>query len=154
MREILEDNEKKFLAYSVDARSNYDALEQLAGLLTEKGYVKDTFSAAILKREKAYPTGLPTGEIGVAIPHADPKHVNRPAVCLGVLKKPVNFIVMGSETDEVSVSILFMLAIKHKEDHMTLLTKLIDICQNQETLNSLLSKDEETIQRVLESLYD
>ena len=50
-----------------------------------------------MKRESVYPTGLPVGEINVAIPHTDPEHVNNAAICLGILEKPVTFNVMGME---------------------------------------------------------
>lgn len=41
-------------------------------LLKEKGYVRDSFLDAILAREKAYPTGLPTLPVAIALPHTDP----------------------------------------------------------------------------------
>lgn len=57
----------------------------------EKGYVKSTYIDAVLEREKTLPTGLDIGEMCVAIPHTDSKHVNESNVALAVLKNPVEF---------------------------------------------------------------
>lgn len=152
MKKIVSNPEKKYLAVELSADNKIDVLRQMAYSLYEEGYVKDTYSEAIINREKIYPTGLPTGAISVAIPHTDPEHVNEAAICLGILDKPVTFEVMGMAGEQVEVLVLFMLSIKHKEDQMDTLAKLIAVCQNQDMLRKIVDKDLETINKVMEEL--
>ena len=77
------------MAVTLSGDNDKEVIKQMASALEEEGYVKNTFADAIVKRESIYPTGLPVGEINVAIPHTDPEHVNNAAVCLGILDKPV-----------------------------------------------------------------
>ena len=44
-------------------------LRKLSQKLIQKGYVKDSFEAALLEREKEFPTGLQLENTAVAIPH-------------------------------------------------------------------------------------
>ena len=97
MDKIISNKEKSYLAVTLSGDNDKEVIKQMASALEEEGYVKDTFADAIVKRESIYPTGLPVGEINVAIPHTDPEHVNNAAVCLGILDKPVTFNVMGME---------------------------------------------------------
>ncbi len=60
----------------VDATDREDAIRQLGKVMFDKGYVKDTYVDAVITREKSFPTGLPTEEVKVAIPHTDTTHVN------------------------------------------------------------------------------
>jgi len=68
-----------------------EVLAEMAELLRKNGFVKDTYGEALIKREEEYPTGLETGEINVAIPHVDVKHVNEAAIAVGILKNPIDF---------------------------------------------------------------
>ena len=90
----------------------------------------------------------------MAIPHTDPEHVNNAAICLGILEKPVTFNVMGMEGETTEVSLLFMLSIKHKEDQMGMLQKLISLCQDQNTLKEILAKDQDKINEVMTALVE
>ena len=69
-----------------------EILLEMAELLKNKGFVKETYGEALLQREKEYPTGLETGETNVAIPHVDIKHVNSAAIAVGILEKPIEFL--------------------------------------------------------------
>ncbi|MDO5146024.1 MAG: PTS sugar transporter subunit IIA [Eubacteriales bacterium] len=152
MNKLVSNSEKKYLAVELSADTKFDVLRQMAASLYEEGYVKETYSEAIINREKKFPTGLPTGKINVAIPHTDPEYVNHAAICLGILDKPVTFEVMGMEGEEVDVSVLFMLSIKHKEDQMDTLAELIGVCQNQDVLEKIASKNIEAISQIMDSL--
>lgn len=152
MKTLINNADKNYLAISLSGETDKEILEQMADAMFEKGYVNDGFHDAIIKREENFPTGLPTGEISVAIPHTDPEYVNKPAVCLGILDQPVEFNVMGMENEKVEVSILFMLAIKKKEEQLGLLQKLIATCQNQEMLKTIKSGDQTKIDEVLGDL--
>ena len=52
--------DKKLLLPHLEATDNLDALSQIADNLLAQGYVKEGYKQAILDREAAYPTGLPS----------------------------------------------------------------------------------------------
>ena len=130
----------------VEAEDNFDLLRQAAQRLHEHGYVKDSYADAVVAREKVFATGLPTVMGGVAIPHTDVEHVNTPAVCIARLKKPVDFIVMGDDTETVSVDCIFMLAMKEAHAQLTLLQNLMGILQDADALK--LVKTGESAQEI------
>lgn len=154
MKMIISNTDKHYLAVSLSGSSDKEVLGIMADAMFDEGYVTDKFHNAIIKREESFPTGLPTGEINVAIPHTDPEYVKKPAICLGVLEEPVEFNVMGMEGEKTNVSLLFMLAIKKKEEQLGLLQKLIEACQDQEVLSVLKSGDVDKIDEVLGNLID
>ena len=41
----------------------------------------------MITREERFPTGLDTGNFGIAIPHTDGIHVNKPAIAIAILSK-------------------------------------------------------------------
>ena len=118
----------------VEAEDRFDLLRQAAQRLQEQGHVKESYADAVIAREKIFATGLPTVLGGVAIPHTDVEHVNTPAVCIARLKKPVDFIVMGDDTETVSVDCVFMLAMKEAHAQLTLLQNLMGILQDADAL--------------------
>ncbi|EFR40755.1 PTS sugar transporter subunit IIA [Selenomonas sp. oral taxon 137] len=118
----------------VEAEDRFDLLRQAAQRLQEQGHVKESYADAVIAREKIFATGLPTVLGGVAIPHTDVEHVNTPAVCIARLKKPVDFIVMGDDTETVSVDCIFMLAMKEAHAQLTLLQNLMGILQDADAL--------------------
>ncbi|WP_295165035.1 PTS sugar transporter subunit IIA [Selenomonas sp. F0473] len=118
----------------VEAEDRFDLLRQAAQRLQEQGHVKESYADAVIAREKIFATGLPTVLGGVAIPHTDVEHVNTPAVCIARLKKPVDFIVMGDDTETVSVDCVFMLAMKEAHAQPTLLQNLMGILQDADAL--------------------
>ncbi len=83
--------EDKFVFIDLDASSSEESIRKMSKFLREAGYVKASFEDAVLSREEMFPTGLPTPEIGVAIPHTDPEHVIYPTIAIAILKKPVEF---------------------------------------------------------------
>ena len=118
----------------VDAKDKFDLLRQAAQCLQTHGYVKESYADAVIEREKVFATGLPTAMGGVAIPHTDVEHVNTPAVCIVRLKKPVDFVIMGDDTETVSVDCIFMLAMKEAHAQLTLLQNLMGILQDADAL--------------------
>jgi len=51
---------------------------------------------------------------------------------------------MGEKNAETPVKLVFMLAIDKKRSHVTFLQKLMEIFQNEEELNYLLSEENKT----------
>ena len=98
-----------------------EVLSAMTDYLCEKGIVKDTYKQAILEREQSFPTGLKTGGINVAIPHADICHVNEAAICVAVLKTPAPFRAMDEPDNDVPVSLVIMLALTEAHGHIEML---------------------------------
>ncbi|CUH94679.1 hypothetical protein P22_0745 [Propionispora sp. 2/2-37] len=129
--------DKKAMAVGLEASDQEDVLKQMAQTLYNAGYVLDSYGEAIIQRERSFPTGLPTGENGVAIPHTDVCHVKAPMIAVGTLKAPVEFKSMGGLEEVVPVKIIFMLAMKNSDNQVKLLSQLMQIIQDQELLEQL-----------------
>ena len=56
---------------NVDVDNFEDLIYKLSLKLIETGDVLEEFPNEVIKREKVFPTGLPTNPFGVAIPHTD-----------------------------------------------------------------------------------
>ena len=131
--------DEKLILAPLSALDAADAITQLGKLLYKLGYVRDTFIDAVLEREKTYPTGLPTQEIYVAIPHTDPLHVIRPAIAIGMLDKPVAFCEMGNPASTLDVQIICLLAMAETQSLVILLRSLVGIFQDTHFLREILA---------------
>ena len=112
-------------------------LGRMAGLLEKGGYVKFSYRDAVISREKIFATGLPTVFGGVAIPHTDVEHVQKSAIAIARLKKPVEFIVMGDNNKTIDVKFVFMLALKEAHAQIDILQNLMGIFQDEVALKFL-----------------
>ncbi|MGE5483873.1 MAG: PTS sugar transporter subunit IIA [Ignavibacteriales bacterium] len=119
----------ELVVIGMKAGSKEEVLDRLASLLTEHGAVKPSYSGAVQERERKYPTGLPTQGVGVAIPHADPEHVLKPAIALATLASPVSFGLMGDASSSVEVGLVLMLALKDANGQLKTLQKLVEAFQ-------------------------
>ncbi|WP_127836792.1 PTS sugar transporter subunit IIA [Clostridium prolinivorans] len=117
--------------------NNMEALEFLASKLYEKGYVKKEYIQAILEREKEYPTGLPSIDIKIAIPHADHTLVNKAALAIGILKNPVGFKAMDAPDKTLDVRIIIMLALNEPHGHIEMLQRIVKLIQNPKVLKEI-----------------
>ena len=120
-----------------EAENKEELLGNLSEILRKKGYVKESYLEGILKREALYPTGLNTNGVKVAIPHTDAIHVEKSAIVIAILKKPVIFKEMANELKDVHAELVFMLAIKNPKDQVPTLSKLMSILSNKERLLSI-----------------
>lgn len=137
---------EELILTDIEAENSSTAIHKLGGLLLDKGYVKETYPKAVSEREKTFPTGLPSKGVGVAIPHTDIEHVNKPAIAIGTLKQPVSFKMMGNPEENVDVEVVFMLAIKDPKLQLEMLQNLMAIIQKVEVLNKIkASKDPKEI---------
>lgn len=126
----------------LEAETDQEALDKMARLLYEKGYVKESYIQAVKDREKEFYTGLNFEELGVAIPHTDAIHVNQQAIEIAILKKPVSFRIMGETEGSMEVRLIFMLAIKKPDKQLDFLSHMMDSCIKEGNLTSLYhSKD-------------
>lgn len=124
--------------------SKEEALTYLSDKLIEKGIVKESYKEAILNREKVFPTGLQFEKYGIAIPHTDVEHVYKEQIAVMTLENPVSFYQMGTNDVEVSVKVIFMLALKEAHSQLTILQQLIEILQDKEIMEKLMNMDEYT----------
>lgn len=130
--------EKKLIMPQLQCTSDLDALDQMSDMLYDRGYVKDTFKESIRKREIDYPTGIRvSSDVSVAIPHANLCDVRKTGVCIGLLKHPVSFALMGNKSERVDVKVIVMLAINDSKQHMEYLAKIMTIFSDADLLKKL-----------------
>lgn len=130
--------DKRVVKIELQGTNKAEVLKSIAEMLKEAGYVKESYINGILKREDIFPTGLPTGEYGVAIPHTDIEHVNSPMIAVATLKEPIEFNVMGGgEEDKIGIKIIFMLAMKESNAQLSLLQSLMSIIQDSKLLKDI-----------------
>jgi PTS system galactitol-specific IIA component len=106
--------------------------------LVQSANTLEEFAADACARELTFPTGLPTLPFAVAIPHADPDHVNSSAVAVGCLRSPVKFSQMGTDgSAQLDVHVVFLLAIKEREKQVGIIQQLMTVVQSQALLAAL-----------------
>jgi len=115
-----------------------EIVRRVSAPLLAAGLVKESYTNALLEREKSFPTGLPTEGIGVAIPHTDCEHVNMAAMAIGILRHPIQFQNMVDPEQGIDVRILFMLAIDEPHGQIEMLQRLTDVLQDASLLQTLV----------------
>ena len=147
---IWEELDKSVIVPDLEAETWEDVMKSLGQKLIDEGYTKESYIDALITREKDFPTGLDIDGLGVAIPHTDVSHVNKAGIAIGVLKKPVTFIQMGSDDEEVGVKLVFMLAVTDPNAHIDELQRIIEIIQDKDVLEKLFTvTDKDTIIEVI-----
>lgn len=126
--------DESLVLHDIQASSKEDALRQMANNMLEQGIVKNSYVEAIIERENNYATGLPTKGVPVAIPHTDREHVIQKSISIGVLKDPVDFVIMGESDQTVPVKLIFMLAMDENHTQLSLLQKLMSVFQDEQRL--------------------
>lgn len=126
--------DEDLIILGLKGKEKEEILSQMADKLFQCGYVKDSYKSAVIAREKVFATGLPTASYGVAIPHTDIVHVNEPTICMARFEQAVDFVIMGEETETISVKLAFMMAMKEQHAQLGVLQKLMAILQDQTAL--------------------
>lgn len=124
----------------VEASSKVEVLDTLSHCLLTEGVVLPSFPEAVKERELHYPTGLPTADVGVAIPHADPEHVLQPAAALAIMAHPVTFGLLGDPDACVDVELVLMLAVRSATEQVGTLQRLVEAFQTPGFLLRLKSQ--------------
>jgi len=112
------------------------AIRALCRLLVDAGHVAPDYADAVVAREARFPTGLPT-DPPVALPHADPDAVRRTAIAVGILSAPVTFKEMGNPAHALGVQVVFLLAVRGKDEAVHLLQQLALAFRNHDALGRL-----------------
>jgi PTS system galactitol-specific IIA component len=135
----------------LEARTWQEVIQALGDKLQDYGYVKATYVPAVMEREGVFPTGLPLGDINVAIPHTDVEHVNKPAIAVATLARPVAFGNMGEPGNLLEARIVFLLAMNEPHAQLDLLQNLVKTFQNPQVLENLLgTASPEEIESILQ----
>ncbi len=138
-----------FLDY--EAADSQSAIQSLGSELVNAGYIKPSYTKAVVLREQDFPTGILLQSLGVAIPHATPEDaVLKDGIAILRLKTPIIFHSMEDPENLVTVSMVFMLALQGANDHISMLQKLFGIFQQDELIQSLLrAKDVKSFQKLM-----
>jgi PTS system galactitol-specific IIA component len=123
---------------NLEAATREEALSAMCNILLSKGYVKDTFPAAILERERLYPSALPMEGHKIAIPHTDAEHVNKSVILFARLTRPLEFCSMGEPDEKLQVSLISMFALAEKKQIGEMLEVLITAYSNNDVLDAVL----------------
>jgi len=128
-----------FIRIGLEADSAEAAIRGLCQPLQAARRVEPAYADDTWRREQAIPTGLPTEPVAVALPHADPDHVLSPALAIGLLSTPVEFMLMGSDPPQpLAVHVVFLLALKEREQQAPFLRALMLILQAKGVLAALV----------------
>ncbi len=126
------------ITFDLEADNYEEVIKKIGKDALDKGYVDEGFADAVIHREKLYPTALPTEILKVAIPHPMERDtIIKSAIIVTKLKKPVNFTLMGSDTDQVPVDIVFTLAVDGGEHQLTILQKLVGMFSEPESMKKI-----------------
>ncbi len=143
--------DESIILLDVEAETRDEVLTTIGDNLVNKHLVRPSFVPAIIERENEFPTGLPTAGVSVAIPHTDVEHVIQKNISVAILKDEVEFGVMGDDSEQVPVKIIFMLAMDEAHSQLSLLQKLMQIFQDENELRNLVKQtDKAAIKRILE----
>jgi galactitol PTS system EIIA component len=141
--------EENIIARKLRFENSTDVIREMGTRLKKAGLVNDQFIDAVIKREKDYPTGLPT-KIPVSLCHTDPQYVLKSFLTLATLEKPVVFHEMGNPTAIQNVRIVFVLGVKEKNEHVSVLKNIMNLLRNENLLQSIYdSKSTSEIKEIL-----
>ncbi|MFB8529887.1 PTS sugar transporter subunit IIA [Enterococcus casseliflavus] len=116
---------------NIKAGSDKEVLAFLANELYQRGYVKEDYIEAIQLRESEYPTGLPSTQPGVAIPHANFDLVNQTTLAIATLETAVGFRNMEDNQVILPTEIVIMMAIGEPHGQVEMLQKIVSIIQDE-----------------------
>jgi PTS system galactitol-specific IIA component len=135
----------------MDAENASEVIRDIGGRLLSAGYVRETFTDAVLEREKTIPTGLPlSGKNNAAIPHTDAEHVIRSGIGLATLLRPVVFNNMVSPEEIVEVRLVFVLALDQPKSQIEMLQQVAQVLQRPDVVEALMEARD--LQQVHEAL--
>lgn len=143
----------------VDVPSKEALFERLADVLSEKGYIKDSWIGAIEEREATYATGLGFPGIRVAIPHVDPEHIVTPYIAVVRPSKPVTFQAMAGIGGDVEAQLIINLGVMRDGGQVAVLQRLMNVFMDDERAQDILAQKEpkallDTLVRHFEAVSD
>lgn len=141
-----------YAVWQSDALTTEALFNDIVPRLVEAGVANASLTGALITREAAYPTGLNFGHVEVALPHADPDHVNRAGVLLVRHTTPITFGAMGESGVTVAAKASLWPIVVNAQKQLDLLGKLIALLQDAGQADILVNGDEASALALLESL--
>lgn len=128
--------------FDFEAADRDDFFTKLGEELNARGYIKDTWHAAITEREANYPTGLACQAIKVAIPHTDPEHLEKPYIAVIKPKTPVVFEHMAGMGDPVPAELIVNLGLlQHADGQVAILQALMGVFMDDAAVADIMAQD-------------
>lgn len=124
---------KKYIFTEREFKSKETLLNQIGQVLVKDNIVSDGFIDSIIKREGLGGTDLPTG---IAIPHGNPKYVNKTNVAIIINKKPFKWL-----EHQVKIVILICISEKDTKKIKNILSDVYSIVHNKQLINTLDNAD-------------
>jgi len=121
----------------LQASNKEEALKVLADSLLEQEFIHDSFYESLINREVNAPTGLQATDMGIAIPHTDPKHVKQDSLAVAVLDKPVVFQDMVDKENSIEVKVIFLLGLSKSTKHLNILKQIIELIKEEGSLEEI-----------------
>jgi PTS system galactitol-specific IIA component len=141
----------KILGFILDLDTKEDVLTHMADYLYSQGFVCQDYGAAVLDREKEFPTGLPTTPVCIAIPHCDMRYVLHGSIAAAKLNHPVVFKNMGAPAEDLNVDLILLLAVPQDDEQVLIIQRIMEVVQSQEALMNLMnSKTDQELVRILD----
>lgn len=127
---------EELMEINLDAPSKEAAIKILADKLKALDYVTNDYYENVIKREKIFPTGLPT-VIPIAMCHTEREFVKQSALAVGTLKNPIKFREMGAPDRFVKAEIIFLLALNDPKDQVAWLRKMMTVFKSREVMDNI-----------------
>jgi galactitol PTS system EIIA component len=136
--------------FDVEYDSKEDFFECISKKLFKKGYVVNTYSEELSKREKEFPTALITKHVNIAIPHTNAEFVEESFIYFTRLKTPLYFDEMSGKGGSIPVELIFVLGIHKDENQIKLLQKLMSLFMDEESVEFISkSNDSEEVKNLI-----
>lgn len=136
----------------LEVKDSSEIMEEMGSIFIKEGLCKESYINALINRELEFPTGIDVDGFGIAIPHTDVSHVNEAGIGIATLKKPVKFIQMGTDDEEVYTKVVVMLAVDDPQKHLSMLQNILGILQDKNVLFQLSSaKDKEDVIEIIKN---
>lgn len=142
--------DKNLIHIGANCQDKNDCIKLGAKSFFNNGYVNEKYENAVIEREKIFPTGLPSKNINIAIPHTDPSNVIKAGIGVIIPNKPIEFSIMGTEDEKIKCDIIFPLAIKDTNKQIELLKKIMGLIKDENKLLDI--KNAQTPEKVIEIL--
>lgn len=127
--------------HRVEARDAEELLDALAGAVVDHGHAKASLPAAVVDRERRFPTGLPT-PVPSAIPHTDAEHLLRSGVAVASLVHPVRFAQMGGSGEHLEVRLVVLLCVTDPAAQVEALQQVLGRLADAQAIERLLAHED------------
>ncbi|WEV51568.1 PTS sugar transporter subunit IIA [Lactobacillus sp. ESL0731] len=123
--------DEKTIYLGLDVANVQELFQFVANDLEKHNFVLPGFFDYLVSRENNYPTGLKLNNYAVAIPHGDPKYIQKPFVAVITLNHPIKVRQMDDANAELDVKLLFLLGMNANSAHLDLLKEIISLIQQE-----------------------